>query len=73
MLLIKFQLSWIIVFRGDVQDMNSQHFPRINVYRTQTDAWGSKFDIGVKRSNVNAGVSFSNFGRPLVPDDLCKD
>ena len=27
MLLIKFQLNWIIVFRGDVQNMNSQHFP----------------------------------------------
>ena len=27
MLLVKFQLNWIIVFRGDVQNMNSQHFP----------------------------------------------
>ena len=27
MLLIKFQLNWIIVFR-DVQNMNSQHFPK---------------------------------------------
>ena len=26
MLLIKFQHNWIIVFRGDVQNMNSQHF-----------------------------------------------
>ena len=26
MLLIKFQLNRIIVFRGDVQNMNSQHF-----------------------------------------------
>ena len=31
MLLIKFQLSWIIVLRGDVQNMNSQHFSHINV------------------------------------------
>ena len=31
MLLIKFQLNWIIVFRGDVQNMNSQHFSHINV------------------------------------------
>ena len=27
MLLINFWLTWIIVFRGDVQNMNSQHFP----------------------------------------------
>ena len=27
MLLIKFQFNWIIVFRGDVQNKNSQHFP----------------------------------------------
>ena len=26
MLLIKFQLNWIIVFIGDAQNMNSQHF-----------------------------------------------
>ena len=31
MLLIKFQLNWMIVFRGDVQNMNSQHFSHINV------------------------------------------
>ena len=30
-LLIKFQLNWIIVFRGDVKNMNSQHFSHINV------------------------------------------
>ena len=27
MLLTKFQLVWIIVFRKDAQNMNSQHFP----------------------------------------------
>ena len=32
MLLIKFQLNWIIVFRGDVQNMNSQHYSHINVW-----------------------------------------
>ena len=31
MLLIKFQLNWIIVFRGDDQNMNYQHFPNIYV------------------------------------------
>ena len=31
MLLIEFELNWIIVFRGDVQNMNSQHFTHINV------------------------------------------
>ena len=28
-------------------------------------------DLAVKRSNIN--ISFNNFGRPLVPNDLCKD
>ena len=27
MLLIKFQLNWLIIFSGDVQNMNSQYFP----------------------------------------------
>ena len=31
MLFSKFQLSWIIYFRGDVQCMNSQHFSHMNV------------------------------------------
>ena len=30
MLLIMFQLNWIEVFRGHVQNMNSQHFSHIN-------------------------------------------
>ena len=38
MLLIKFQLNWIIVFTGDVQNMNSQHFSHIN-NRANTNAW----------------------------------
>ena len=41
MLLINFHFNWIIVFRGDVQHMNSQHFSHIN-------AWESKFDLAVK-------------------------
>ena len=31
MLLIKFQFNWIIVFRGEAQTMNSQHFFRYNI------------------------------------------
>ena len=31
---------------------------------------GSKFDLAIKRSNVNVR---RNFDRPHVPDDLCKD
>ena len=27
------------------------------MYRTHTNAWGSKFDLAVKRSNVNVGPS----------------
>ena len=33
MLLVKFQLNRIIAFRGNVQNMNSQHFSHINVKR----------------------------------------
>ena len=38
---------------------------------SHTNAQGSKFDLAVKRSNVN-GNSFSNFGRPPIPNDSCK-
>ena len=34
-------------------------------------AWENKSDLNVKRSNVNEGHHFSNFGRPPVPNDLC--
>ena len=33
---------------------------------------GSKFDLAAKRSNVNVGPSFCNFGRAPVPEDLFK-
>ena len=41
--------------------MNSQHFP-IKMYGAYINAWGSKFDIEVKRSNVNEGPLFKQFG-----------
>ena len=37
------------------------------------NAWESKFDLAVKRSNVNVGPHFSNFGRSAIPNVLCKD
>ena len=37
------------------------------MYGTHTNAYGSKLDLTVKRSNVNVNHHFSNFGRPLVP------
>ena len=41
---------------------------------SHTNAQGSKLDLAVKRSNVNSTYdnSFSNVGRPPVPDDSCK-
>ena len=30
-LLVKFQLIWINIFRGDIHNMNLQHFSHINV------------------------------------------
>ena len=66
MLLIKFQLNWIIVFRGDVQIMKSQHFSHIN-----TDAWESKFNIALKRSNLNVGSSFLEILVDLPSPMIC--
>ena len=56
MLLIEFQLNWIIDFRGDVQTINSQHFSHITVLGPYK-CMRSKFDLAVKRSNVNVGPS----------------
>ena len=59
-------------YTGDVQNMNSQHFP-ILMYRAHTNAWGSKYDLVVKGQRSMYDHNFSNFGRPPVHDDLCKD
>ena len=47
------RVSIHLVYRRDVQNMNSQHFSHSN-------AWGSKSELAVKRSNlhVNEGPSF---------------
>ena len=50
------QVSIQLDYRGDVQNMNSQHFSQM--YMAHTNAWGSKFDLAVKRSNINTGPSF---------------
>ena len=39
----------------DVQNMNSQHF---SMYRAPTNALGRKFDLAIRRSNVNVAPSF---------------
>ena len=40
-------IIWIqLDYRGDVQNMNSQHFSYI-MYRANTNAWGSKFDLAI--------------------------
>ena len=46
------------------------------MYGAHTNAQGSKLDMAIKRSNVSVQLHlyhFSNFGRSLIPDDLCKD
>ena len=43
------QVSIQLDYGGDVQNMFSQYFSHI---------WGSKFDLAVKRSNINVGPSF---------------
>ena len=55
MLLIKFQLSWIIVFKGKYEFSTFSH---TYMYRAHTNAGQSKFDLAVKRSNINVGPSF---------------
>ena len=54
------QVSIQMDYRGDVQNMNSQHFSHINVYGPYK-CTGNKFDLAVKRSNVNVGPSFQQF------------
>ena len=49
------QVSIQLDYRGDVQNMNSQHFSPINV---KDKCMRSKFDLPVKRSNVNVGPLF---------------
>ena len=51
------QVSIQLNYGGDVQNMNTQHFP-IQMYRAHTNSWCSKFDLAVKRSNINVGPSF---------------
>ena len=43
-------------YRGDVQNMNSQHFSHINVLGPYK-CMGSKLDLAVKKLNVNVGPS----------------
>ena len=43
----------------------------IQMYRAHTNAYRSKPDLAVKRSMYEN--YFSNFGRPPVPNDICKD
>ena len=42
MLLIKFHINWILVFRGEAQIINSQLFVSIYIYRSRTNAWGKQ-------------------------------
>ena len=62
---MKFEQHWPRGSRGEVI-WNSEHFSHRNAQR-------NKLDLAVKRSNVNVRPLFSNFGRPPIPDDICKD
>ena len=62
---LKFEQNWPRCSRGEVV-WNSDHFSHTNAYR-------SKIGLPVKRSNVNVRHYFSNFGRPPVSVDICKD
>ena len=62
---MKFEQYWPRCFRGEVI-WHYQHFFHTNAYR-------SKLDLAIKRSNVMYDHYFSNFGRPPLPYNLCKD
>ena len=47
------QCSVQLDYRGDVQNMNFQHFFPYKCIGPI--AWGSKYDLAVKRSKVNVG------------------
>ena len=53
MLIIMFQFKWII--KRCPKYEFSTFFPIL--YRAHTNAWRSKFDLAVKRSNINVGPS----------------
>ena len=42
------------------------------MYGAHTNAYRSKFDLAVKGQMSMYDLYFSNFGRPSMPDDLCK-
>ena len=50
MLIIKFRFNWIIEAMSKIWILN--------MYKAQTNVKGSKFDLVVKRSNINVGPSF---------------
>ena len=43
------------------------------MYGAHKSAYGSKLDLAVKGQTSTYDHHFSNFGRPPVPDGLCKD
>ena len=47
-------------------------FFSIQMYGAHTNAYRSKLDLAVKGQMSMYYHHFSNFGRPPVPDDLCK-
>ena len=51
------QVSIQLDYRGDVENMNSQHFSHITVYGPY-NCMGKQFDLAVKWSNINIGPSF---------------
>ena len=62
---MKFVQNWPRASRREVV-WNSEYF-------SHTNAYGSKTDLTVKRSNVNVRPYFSNFRRLPVSNDICKD
>ena len=50
MLLIKFELNWIIVFKGDVQNMNSQHCSHIKCMGNQI--WSCRKKVKRQRRTI---------------------
>ena len=41
------------------------------MYKAHTNAWGSKFDFAVEKSNVNVGSSFLQILADLLSPRIC--
>ena len=69
--------TWNLRYTGP-EALEEKSFEIINIFSIQmygahTNAYRSKFDLTLKGQTSMYDHHFTNFGRPPVRDDLCKD